>query len=396
MGGEPTFVSIDDMDGAEWNIAAVGPDQARLRRRSGAPPARALRARRPAALRPGQVVSGRARCRAGPSRSTGARDGEPLWRDPDLIVASANRPRPAIADAEKFARRALQRTSALPADSGMPAYEDPAHFALAEQKLPLGVEPENNKLARPAERDALSCACSSVASTSRRLCAAGAGVAGARARRRWVTERWGTATRPAVSDAGRSRRSACACRSARLPEIAPSIIRTCCRAIRSPTLRRCRSDRADPAAQSGHAASRPGAAARQGERDRRRGAHRTRRRAARRAPVRVPAAAGATRRIIAALVAAIEEAAASRRAAGPPRRLRAAVRSAPQRHQGHAGSRRDRGQHPSGDDLEGSRSTSRRAVYEEARRGRDWAPRSSCSTGATSAPAAAITSCSAA
>jgi uncharacterized protein (DUF2126 family) len=24
MGGEPTFVSIDDMDGAEWNIAAVG------------------------------------------------------------------------------------------------------------------------------------------------------------------------------------------------------------------------------------------------------------------------------------------------------------------------------------------------------------------------------------
>ena len=25
MGGEPTFVSIDDMDGAEWNLAALGP-----------------------------------------------------------------------------------------------------------------------------------------------------------------------------------------------------------------------------------------------------------------------------------------------------------------------------------------------------------------------------------
>ena len=25
MGGEPTFVSIDDMDGAEWNTAAMGP-----------------------------------------------------------------------------------------------------------------------------------------------------------------------------------------------------------------------------------------------------------------------------------------------------------------------------------------------------------------------------------
>src|ERR1700723_703039 len=25
MGGEPTFVSIDDRDGAEWNTAALGP-----------------------------------------------------------------------------------------------------------------------------------------------------------------------------------------------------------------------------------------------------------------------------------------------------------------------------------------------------------------------------------
>ena len=43
MGGEPTFVVVDDMDGAEWNTAALGPDQARLRRQAGAPPARALR-----------------------------------------------------------------------------------------------------------------------------------------------------------------------------------------------------------------------------------------------------------------------------------------------------------------------------------------------------------------
>ena len=30
MGGEPTFISIDDMEGAEWNIAAVGPNKRRL------------------------------------------------------------------------------------------------------------------------------------------------------------------------------------------------------------------------------------------------------------------------------------------------------------------------------------------------------------------------------
>ena len=30
MGGEPTFVSIDDMDGAEWKTAAVGPNKRRF------------------------------------------------------------------------------------------------------------------------------------------------------------------------------------------------------------------------------------------------------------------------------------------------------------------------------------------------------------------------------
>src|SRR5262245_17118689 len=30
MGGEPTFVSVDDPDGAEWNTAALGPDKRRL------------------------------------------------------------------------------------------------------------------------------------------------------------------------------------------------------------------------------------------------------------------------------------------------------------------------------------------------------------------------------
>ena len=68
MGGEPTFVSIDDCEAPEWNTAARRPDQARARRRADPPPARPLRARRLPALRPGQVVSGRERCRAGPSR----------------------------------------------------------------------------------------------------------------------------------------------------------------------------------------------------------------------------------------------------------------------------------------------------------------------------------------
>ena len=30
MGGEPTFVSMDDMDGDEWNTEAMGPNKRRL------------------------------------------------------------------------------------------------------------------------------------------------------------------------------------------------------------------------------------------------------------------------------------------------------------------------------------------------------------------------------
>ena len=86
MGGEPTFVSIDDMEGAEWNTAAVGPTKRRLRRGPGAPPAAAFRAGRPSALRPGQMVPRRAAAALG-VRLYWRRDGEPLWTDHDLIDA---------------------------------------------------------------------------------------------------------------------------------------------------------------------------------------------------------------------------------------------------------------------------------------------------------------------
>ena len=61
MGGEPTFVSVDDMDGASGTSRPTAPTSATLAaRRSPAACAAALRARRAAPPRPGQVVPGRA------------------------------------------------------------------------------------------------------------------------------------------------------------------------------------------------------------------------------------------------------------------------------------------------------------------------------------------------
>ena len=59
MGGEPTFVSIDDYDAPEWNTAAVGGNKQASAETLIRAPAGAVRARRVPALRPGQMVSRR-------------------------------------------------------------------------------------------------------------------------------------------------------------------------------------------------------------------------------------------------------------------------------------------------------------------------------------------------
>ena len=81
------------------------------------------------------------------------------------------------------------------------------------------------------------------------------------------------------------------------------------------------------------------------------------------------------------------------RTAGQPRRLSPPVRSATREDQGHARSRRDRGERAAGRELGRAR---RRHGVSTRTRARACRPRSSCSTAATRAPAAATTSCSAA
>ena len=95
------------------------PDQARLRGGPRPPSAAALRARRPAALRPGQVVSRASSCRDGRSRSIGAATGSRCGAIPDLIDSETEPAKATIADAEKL-MGALCTQLGLPPNSGVP------------------------------------------------------------------------------------------------------------------------------------------------------------------------------------------------------------------------------------------------------------------------------------
>ncbi len=150
MGGEPTFVSIDDMEGDEWNTGAVGPTKRHF--------ADQLIRRLQKRFAPGGLMHfGQGKWYPGEQLPRWAfglywrADGEALWENQDLIDTEIPKKPAKIEDAEAFSNE-LCKQLGLPEESAMPAYEDQAHFLLSEQKLPLNLDVEDNKLDDEAER----------------------------------------------------------------------------------------------------------------------------------------------------------------------------------------------------------------------------------------------------
>jgi uncharacterized protein (DUF2126 family)/transglutaminase-like putative cysteine protease len=150
MGGEPTFVCIDDMESAEWNIAAVGPSKRGFADRL----IRKLRSR----FAPGGLLHyGQGKWYPGESLPRWAfglywrKDGVPIWKNSDLIADVEGAHEAHIEAAEQFAEGTAKRLG-LDSDFVIPAFEDPGYWLKKEASLPPNVEPSDSRLSDPEER----------------------------------------------------------------------------------------------------------------------------------------------------------------------------------------------------------------------------------------------------
>ncbi len=153
MGGEPTFVSIDDMEGDEWNTAALGPKKRLL--------AGDLFRRLAKKFAHGPLLHfGQGKWYPGESLPRWAlgcywrNDGMPVWNDPRLIADDDAHTRHGEAEARDFLRQLATNLDVSPQHI-VAGYEDAWYYLWKERRLPVNVDPLDSDLSDPEERTRL-------------------------------------------------------------------------------------------------------------------------------------------------------------------------------------------------------------------------------------------------
>lgn len=150
MGGEPTFVSIDDMDGEEWNYTALSETKYELAtdllgrlRNSFAPTALTH-------IGQGKWYPGEPLPRWALSLIWRA-DGEAIVEDNSIFAAGSDAPKVDEEAAEQVVRQ-LAAQLGISRNYIVPCFEDPWHYLKAEAKLPINLSPLDSKLGTDLDR----------------------------------------------------------------------------------------------------------------------------------------------------------------------------------------------------------------------------------------------------
>lgn len=150
MGGEPTFVSVSDMESAQWNTEALGEDKLRL--------SKDLLLRLRKRFGPGGVLHyGQGKWYPGeqvPRWALGCfwrTDGEALWRDEKLLARVDKDYGHDETHAQRYTET-LCRLIGVDPDYVQSAYEDALYYLWKEQSLPENIDPVQADLSDSLER----------------------------------------------------------------------------------------------------------------------------------------------------------------------------------------------------------------------------------------------------
>ena len=139
MGGEPTFVSVDDRDGAEWNTDAMGPTKRNLA-------TELTHKLRDQYGKGGFLHFGQGKWYPGEQLPRWAlsicwrADGEPCWHDTSLFADESLPHDTTTADARRF-MDVLTTKLGLSPRYVQPAFEDVWYYLWRERRLPSNVDP---------------------------------------------------------------------------------------------------------------------------------------------------------------------------------------------------------------------------------------------------------------
>jgi len=153
MGGEPTFVSIDDMEGPEWNTLADGQHKRKLA-------LDLIKQFKQVFSKGGLLHFGQGKWYPGEPMPRWQyacfwrKDGKPIWQDEALLADINKNYEVTIEQAKKFTEQMTQRLG-VKLRFIVPAFEDIFYYLWKEGKIPENIDPLESNLKDPIERRTL-------------------------------------------------------------------------------------------------------------------------------------------------------------------------------------------------------------------------------------------------